>query len=182
MKVLTTEGLTKLIQLIKSSFISVDDTVTTNTVTLSTVATSGDYNDLSNKPTIVTSTAVDGQWVRKILDIGSSTAKGDYFYTIPSSVIPADGYKYEVMLNLRVYNSNSSNTGSVIVWTDEWAELGTTSGYDQATAGGYGRQACNTFILPVGSSTRQVNYSVINYPVSTVNLVMWGYRRIGTNS
>lgn len=52
MKVLTTEGLTQLIQLIKSSFISVDDTVTTNTVTLSTVATSGSFNDLTDKPTV----------------------------------------------------------------------------------------------------------------------------------
>lgn len=50
MKVLSTEGLTKLIQLIKSSFISVDDTVTTNTVTLSTVATSGSFNDLTDRP------------------------------------------------------------------------------------------------------------------------------------
>lgn len=54
MKALTTAGLTKLIQLIKSNFISTSDTVTTNTVTLATVATSGSYNDLSNKPTIPT--------------------------------------------------------------------------------------------------------------------------------
>ena len=52
MKALTTAGLTKLIQLIKSSFISTSDTVTTNTVTLADVATSGDYDDLSNKPII----------------------------------------------------------------------------------------------------------------------------------
>lgn len=52
MKALTTAGLTKLIQLIKSSFIKTTDTVTTNTVTLATVATSGSYNDLSNTPTI----------------------------------------------------------------------------------------------------------------------------------
>lgn len=58
MKVLSTTGLTKLIQLIKSSFISVDDTVSTSTmdaettseVTLATVATTGSYTDLSNKP------------------------------------------------------------------------------------------------------------------------------------
>lgn len=62
MKVLSTAGLTKLIELIKSSFISVDDTETTteidtettSEVTLATVATSGSYNDLSNKPTIPT--------------------------------------------------------------------------------------------------------------------------------
>lgn len=52
MKVLSTEGLTKLIQLIKSSFISTSNTVTTNTVTLADVATSGDFDDLINKPTI----------------------------------------------------------------------------------------------------------------------------------
>ena len=52
MKVLSTEGLTKLIQLIKSSFISTSNTVTTNTVTLADVATSGDFDDLTNKPTI----------------------------------------------------------------------------------------------------------------------------------
>ena len=52
MKALTTNGLTKLIQLIKSSFISNTDTVTTNTVTLATVATSGSYNDLSNTPSL----------------------------------------------------------------------------------------------------------------------------------
>ena len=60
MKALTTAGLTKLIQLIKSSFISVDDTVTTTTVTLADVATTGSYNDLTNKPTIPTESTVSG--------------------------------------------------------------------------------------------------------------------------
>lgn len=54
MKVVSTEALTKLIQLVKSAFISVDDTVETSEVTLATVATTGDYDDLSNKPTIPT--------------------------------------------------------------------------------------------------------------------------------
>ena len=54
MKVVSTEALTKLIQLVKSSFIKVDDVVQTQEVTLSTVATSGDYDDLINKPTIPT--------------------------------------------------------------------------------------------------------------------------------
>lgn len=60
MKILSTEGLTKLIQLIKSNFISKDDTVTTNTVTLADVATSGDFNDLINKPNAVTESTVSG--------------------------------------------------------------------------------------------------------------------------
>lgn len=52
MKVLTTAGLTKLIQLIKSSFIKTTDTVTTNTVTLATVATTGAYSDLTGIPSL----------------------------------------------------------------------------------------------------------------------------------
>lgn len=62
MKVLSTDGLTKLIQLIKSAFISVDDTEsvteidteTTSEITLATVATTGAYSDLSGTPTIPT--------------------------------------------------------------------------------------------------------------------------------
>lgn len=56
MKVLTTAGLTKLIQLCKSAFVHKTDVVETQTVTLATVATSGSYNDLSDKPTIPTGT------------------------------------------------------------------------------------------------------------------------------
>lgn len=52
MKVLTTAGLTKLIQLIKSAFISVDDTEQTSEVLLATVATTGAYSDLTGQPTI----------------------------------------------------------------------------------------------------------------------------------
>lgn len=60
MKILSTEGLTKLIQLIKNSFISVNDTVTTDTITLADVATTGDYNDLINTPNIPVYTAGEG--------------------------------------------------------------------------------------------------------------------------
>lgn len=60
MKVLSTEGLTKLIDLIKSSFISNEDTqatvevdaVETSEVTLATVATTGAYSDLNGTPTV----------------------------------------------------------------------------------------------------------------------------------
>lgn len=52
MKVLTTAGLTKLIQLIKSAFISVNDTEQTSEVSLATVATTGAYSDLTGQPTI----------------------------------------------------------------------------------------------------------------------------------
>jgi len=76
MKVVSTEALTKLIQLVKSAFIKVDDVVkvseidtettteietevvseieteTPTEITLATVATSGSYTDLNDKPTV----------------------------------------------------------------------------------------------------------------------------------
>lgn len=57
MKVVSTEALTKLIQLVKSAFVSKTDVVTTSEVTLADVALSGDYDDLINKPTIPTATS-----------------------------------------------------------------------------------------------------------------------------
>lgn len=58
MKVLTTAGLTKLIQLIKSSFISVEDVEQTTELTLAPVATAGTVTSLSD--TVITS-ATNGQ-------------------------------------------------------------------------------------------------------------------------
>lgn len=54
MKVVSADGLTKLIQLIKDNFVDNSTTVAGTVSTLATVATSGDYDDLSNKPTIPT--------------------------------------------------------------------------------------------------------------------------------
>lgn len=58
MKFLGNTGLTKLIQLIKSTFIKIEDTVevqeldteTVSTITLAPIATTGSYTDLIDKP------------------------------------------------------------------------------------------------------------------------------------
>ena len=89
MKVLSTEGLTKLIELIKGSFVSVTDTVSTTTVTLATVATSGSYNDLSDKPTIPPAATVnDSNMViqRNGTSVGTFTANQSAASTINISV------------------------------------------------------------------------------------------------
>lgn len=65
MKIVSTDALTKLIQLVKSAFIPVEnveqtteiDTEVVDEVDLATVATTGDYDDLVNKPTIPTATS-----------------------------------------------------------------------------------------------------------------------------
>ena len=52
MKVVSNEGLTKLIQLSKDTFIDKSISVQATTVQLANVATTGEYSDLLNKPTI----------------------------------------------------------------------------------------------------------------------------------
>ena len=96
MKVLSTDGLTKLIQLIKSSFISVNNvtqttevnTETTSEITLATVATSGSYNDLTDKPNlrnigeIVTSTIPLSDAGLHLLDGALISGSGSYAYFV----------------------------------------------------------------------------------------------------
>ena len=117
MKVLSTEGLTKLIQLIKSSFISVDDTVTTNTVTLSTVATSGSYNDLTNKPTIPSATSEltnDSGYITGITSSDVTTALG---YTPCQADLSNCTKPY-------VINTFTRSNSWCRVWSDYWVEQG----------------------------------------------------------
>lgn len=52
MKVLSNDGLTKLIQLTKDNFVSNDNIAQVASTQLATVATTGNYTDLSDKPTI----------------------------------------------------------------------------------------------------------------------------------
>lgn len=125
---------------------------------------------------------VDGQWVHSQSIAGTSTAKGTYNVSL-SSYLPNDGYIYEVMINLRVYNSNSSNAGEVSVYSDIFTKTtySTINIAGQGAAGGNSRQIGNTFILPVGTG-RTITYEIESYAVSNLDLILWGYRRVGTNA
>lgn len=54
MKVVSSDGLTELIQLSKNNFLDKNNVIQGTTIQLATVATSGSYNDLANKPSIPT--------------------------------------------------------------------------------------------------------------------------------
>lgn len=82
MKVVSNEALTKLIQLVKSAFIKVDDVVevteieteTPSEITLATVATTGAYSDLIGIPTL---TGFE-QTSNKVTSISSSSTDTQY--------------------------------------------------------------------------------------------------------
>lgn len=122
----------------------------------------------------------DGQWVHSQSVLGTSLSVATYTVDV-SSYLPNDNYQYEVLLNLRAYSTNSSNAGYIFVYSDIFSKTPTTDPKGQGSAGGYSRQADNTFIIPVGTG-RTIYYEIANYALSEFSLLAWGYRRIGTNS
>lgn len=124
MKVLSTDGLTKLIQLIKSAFISVDDTVSTNTVTLAAVATSGSYTDLSDKPTIPSTTNLANK------DLSNLSSTGEARFTAKVSISDCA----EVYPVIETYVNGAS---WYRIYSDGWCEQGgkvTPSGSSATTS------------------------------------------------
>lgn len=105
MKVLSTEGLTKLIDLIKSNFISSADVETTNEVTLATVATTGAYSDLSGKPTVdqtYDGTSANAQSGVAVASAISGKANTDLSNISGTSTKSIDGqwvYNYQLLAN-----------------------------------------------------------------------------------
>lgn len=121
MKVVSTEALTKLIQLVKSAFIKVDDVVevteieteTPSEITLASVATSGSYNDLSNKPNL--STKAD-------TDLSNINASGKSF--ISDLAMPSSRY-----IDLTLGASGSSYTAPANGWFFVQKTTGSSVGY-----------------------------------------------------
>ena len=105
MKVVSNEALTKLIQLIKSSFISNTDTETVNTVTLATVATTGAYSDLSGTPTVdqtYDGTSANAQSGVAVASAISGKANTDLSNISGTSTKSIDGqwvYNYQLLAN-----------------------------------------------------------------------------------
>ena len=91
MKVVSTDALTKLIQLIKGTFIKNTDVVQTTEVTLADVAITGAYSDLSGTPTIPTTTnSVTSDSTAALTSGGAYTALQGYANTSLSN-LSSDG-------------------------------------------------------------------------------------------
>jgi len=88
-KVLSQPGLTELIQLSKNEFLSKSGAVEATTVQLATVATSGDYDDLTNKPTIPTVNNATLTIQKNSTDVATFTANASSNVTANISV-PTD--------------------------------------------------------------------------------------------
>lgn len=203
MKVLSTEGLTKLIQLIKAGFISSSDVEQTSEITLATVATTGDYSDLvsgiqsadvttalgytpaDNDLSNLSSTGkkvIDGQWVYSYSAIGSGVSVNgstDLDYDL-STYLPNDNYNYEVLVSLTGTSTTTSGEALTVYLSSDIITTNITAFrvIPRTAAAVYGA----AFVcVPVGTSRRLSLTRNASY-YGTVNITLKAYRRIGTNS
>lgn len=114
MKVVSTEALTKLIQLVKSAFISVDDTVETSEVELLDIVASKDLSNITQ----ATKSDVTGwgmpsdSYIDKTLTTGTYTAEANGYVQVEVS----SSTFVSVTIGNLINASNRSNNGNLTVF------------------------------------------------------------------
>lgn len=172
MKVVSTEALTKLIQLIKSSFISVDDTEQTSEietetpseVTLATVATTGDYDDLTNKPDL--SSKAD-------TNLSNITPTAEAQQNITSWAMP----DYDSAIALSVSSYTAPSNGWIYCALDVtdnvvWVYI---NGHECATGGG-NRSNNDKYMVPIKKGQTA---TIVVYQSTTTNRIETFFPCIG---
>lgn len=164
MKVVSTEALTKLIQLVKSAFIKVDDVVevteieteTPSEVTLATVATTGSYSDLLNKPTIPTVnnptiTFTQGGTTKGTITLNQS---GDQTIALDAG---GGGSSYTAGTGINISSDVISVTSPTLTNTATGSNsitiLGTATSYGNGINIGYGSQSF-TNCVAIGANAK----------------------------
>lgn len=175
MKVVSIEALTKLIQLVKSTFIKVDDVVQAQEVTLATVATTGDYDDLTNKPTAGTGIDITNNVISVTSPTLVNTATGEYSVTINGkSTSQRKAYnigKYSSSLACGVaygYGADAGEFGVSIGYASDCNSYGVALGYNAySTLGsiqiGYGKNS-RSMTMAVGfyNGTTSYEYQLLD--------------------
>lgn len=120
----------------------------------------------------------DGEYITQKLLLSDANAKADLIVDL-SSVLPDDGYDYMVDFLLHAYHNTTNVTTEC--FTDEMAASGTTGIYPRVTTGSYCRDGSVTVSLLVKANNRRVHKKTGGKCSSGQQLVLLGYRRVGTN-
>lgn len=150
--------------------------VTDSTITSSEVTTALGYTPTSPAN-------VDGQWVQKSQSLNSSTSAGTWTYNLgstgnnPINYLPDNNYYYEVLI---VAFGNSDSSAQMIVSSDVMTSLDEDNRASIWSAAN-GRNHTQIYSLPVGPGgfIKQRNTAKFS---SSASLLLYGYRRIGTNT
>ena len=135
---------------------------------------------LTSSSTQVASSRFDGQWVYSFSEIDTSTSIGDHVISL-SSYLPNDSYKYEVLINVGVYGSDTNN--AIVYMSSDILAIPYSDSYAKKIAhcNTNSRAACNRFTMPVGTS-RTLTKTIKNKAPTYCAVGLLGYRRIGTNT
>lgn len=123
----------------------------------------------------------DGQWVGKYLLVSSATAVASREHDL-SSYLPNDNYKYEVFIRTTLHNDSASamSVGTVpSPYTNRTDNDNNICTYQYVMANSRYSYVCA--ILPVGID-RKIYSQIGGAAADSANVVLHGYRRIGTNT
>lgn len=127
----------------------------------------------------IASSRFDGQWVAKTLSLDSSTAIHTTTYNLGTlGYLPSDYNTYNYLINgfISGYNSNSTVAGGNVI-----SEFSGNSYVCTIQCSNNGYRANNNFIMPVNKGNVTVKIEGRAF-TNRFEVVLYGYRRIGTNT
>ena len=143
--------------------------------------TSNTYTCLTSSSAEVASSRFDGQWVGKYLQVSDTKTVGARTHDL-SSYLPSDNYKYEVWCMVAIaYNSSAG--GLTVGTMSNPDDNKTTNGnfYINGYVPTNSRYQYVQGSIPIGTDKKMYS-QVTGATLAAANIVLCGYRRIGTNS
>lgn len=136
---------------------------------------------LTSSSTQVASSRFDGQWVGKYLLVSDTKTVGARTHDL-SSYLPSDNYKYEVWCMVSM-SYNSSASGLTVGTTSNPDGNKTTNGnfYINGYVTTNSRYQYVQGSIPI-STDKKMYSQVTGATLAAANIVLCGYRRIGTNT
>lgn len=118
----------------------------------------------------------DGEYVTTNILLSDANAKADQIIDL-SSILPDDGYDY--LIYTRFYGYHNTTNVTTTCYTDEMAAAG--SDFPNIVTGSYCRAGsmCPTFY--VRANNKRIHKNTGGKLSGGQNLVLLGYRRVGTN-
>lgn len=135
-----------------------------------TVAIKSDGTSICTFPN---TNCVDGQWVKNVASLSTSSAVGTYNLTNTlKAKLPNDSYNYEILLAVYGRSTGSSQCFLQTAYTDEEFVCWLTAN---------SRSAGTFIILPINAA-RTLTQKVAGTAFAAIDINLEAYRRVGTNS
>ena len=124
----------------------------------------------------IASTRFDGQWVNSRSQLTTVTAIGTYTLSL-SSYLPNDNYDYLVHVAVSGYLTTSGKNSDQYISSDIY----TIAEPVTEPSAAYTRDWHSHLYIPVGTG-RKFTYQIATYALTSGDVTVYGYRRLGTNT